>query len=214
MKGMRRVSNILAIGLLLGGLLPALATADDSPAWQPNYNVGFQEGYCEYVVAPDSSRPSYPSRMACCAGAYAGQTSGTCLATGLELYPFAADVRKCQEAIAKVGFDYFAQRYKLLSKCRSSLMKGKAVFEDQLGTTAVTEASGCQSEFKTAAKIAKARAKARLVLARKCTDATLSELASCGQTVDELVDSGLLSGCLIESVDDNVDRIFSDGFGY
>jgi hypothetical protein len=211
---MRKASNILAICLLLGGLLPAVASAADSPAWQPTLSVQFDEGYCEYVVEPDPAIPSYPSRTACCDTVYAGQTSGTCLATNAELYPLPADVRKCQETIAKVGFDYFAQRYKLLSKCRSSLMKGKAVFEDQLGITAVTEASGCPNEFKTAAKIAKAREKARLLVAKKCTDATLSDLASCGRTVDELIDSGLSSGCLIESVDDNVERVFADGFGY
>ena len=66
----------------------------------------------------------------------------------------------------------------------------------------------------SAAKIAKAREKARLLVAKKCTDATLSDLASCGRTVDELIDSGLSSGCLIESVEDNVERVFADGFGY
>ena len=214
MRDITKIFHVLAMVVLLGGFLPAEVTADDSPAWQPNYNIAWSEGYCVYVAEPVSDRPSYPSRTACCNDAYAGQLSGACLATNAEQYPFSADARKCQEAIAKVGVDYFAQRYKLLARCRSTLMKGKAVFEDQLQTTAVTEASGCQSEFKTAAKLAKAREKVRLVLAKKCTDATLSNLGSCGQTVDELVDTSGSSGCLIESLDDNVERIFSDGFGY
>ena len=45
--------------------------------WHPQYNQGWTSGSCKFTKDCDS--PSYPSELACCKGAYAGQTSGYCL---------------------------------------------------------------------------------------------------------------------------------------
>jgi hypothetical protein len=124
------------------------------------------------------------------------------------------DDRKCQEAIAKAGSQYFASRHKALSKCRSSLMKGKSIFEDGAQTIPVTKGGDCANEFTTAAKIASARQKARDGLADKCTDAILGTLRACDSTVGGLADATGSSGCLIESVDQNVDDLIADEYGY
>jgi len=46
-------------------------------AWHPNYMAGWTLGHCTYSV--DANTPGFTSQLACCKGAYAGQTSGTCL---------------------------------------------------------------------------------------------------------------------------------------
>ncbi|KAL7528361.1 hypothetical protein ACHAXR_002402 [Thalassiosira sp. AJA248-18] len=45
--------------------------------WHPTYTAGFTNGYCRKTV--DCNSPGYPSELACCKGAYAGQSSGFCL---------------------------------------------------------------------------------------------------------------------------------------
>jgi len=46
-------------------------------AWHPNYSAGWTNGICHKTV--DCNSPSYSSELACCKGAYSGQTSGFCL---------------------------------------------------------------------------------------------------------------------------------------
>jgi len=129
-------------------------------------------------------------------------------------YPFTTDDRKCQDAIARVGGKYFSARHKALSKCRSDLMKGTAIFEDEMKTTPVTESFECKNEFNTAAGITKARQKVRDGLDKKCTDAILGTLQACGATIDALSDATGSNGCLIDSVEGNVDDLFADEYGY
>ncbi|KAL7537682.1 hypothetical protein ACHAXR_008734, partial [Thalassiosira sp. AJA248-18] len=53
--------------------------ADTTPRkqWHPIYAAGFTNGYCRETI--DCNTPGYPSELACCKGAYAGQSSGFCL---------------------------------------------------------------------------------------------------------------------------------------
>jgi len=46
-------------------------------AWHPNYAAGWTKGYCRF--AKDCNSPAFDTELACCKGAYAGQTSGHCL---------------------------------------------------------------------------------------------------------------------------------------
>ena len=46
-------------------------------AWHPNYSAGWTNGYCH--LTKDCNSPSYATELACCKGAYAGQTSGHCV---------------------------------------------------------------------------------------------------------------------------------------
>ena len=49
-------------------------------AYYPNYDVAWPEGYCINTVPMPSGRPVYTTMLACCKGAYGGQTSGACIA--------------------------------------------------------------------------------------------------------------------------------------
>jgi len=46
-------------------------------SWHPVYSAGWASGFCRETV--DCNSPSYSSQLACCKGAYSGQTSGFCL---------------------------------------------------------------------------------------------------------------------------------------
>ena len=48
-----------------------------TPVWHPVYAAGWAGGHCAFVVDCDS--PGYPSELACCRAAYAGQVSDACL---------------------------------------------------------------------------------------------------------------------------------------
>jgi len=50
-----------------------------SAAWHPQYSSGWTNGFCRFTV--DCNSPAYTSELLCCRGAYAGQTSGTCLSS-------------------------------------------------------------------------------------------------------------------------------------
>ncbi|KAL7530149.1 hypothetical protein ACHAXR_005107 [Thalassiosira sp. AJA248-18] len=45
--------------------------------WHPIYAAGWTNGYCRKTI--DCNTHGYPSELACCKGAYAGQSSGFCL---------------------------------------------------------------------------------------------------------------------------------------
>ncbi|KAL7524925.1 hypothetical protein ACHAXR_002427, partial [Thalassiosira sp. AJA248-18] len=45
--------------------------------WHPIYAAGWTNDYCRETI--DCNSPGYPSELACCKGAYAGQTTGFCL---------------------------------------------------------------------------------------------------------------------------------------
>ena len=51
---------------------------DPSPTWHPVYSADWtNNGHCRLTI--DCNSPSYPTELACCKGAYAGQISGFCL---------------------------------------------------------------------------------------------------------------------------------------
>lgn len=56
-----------------------LCKSTAAPSWHPNYAAGWTAGHCIYTVDCDS--PAYPTELACCKAAYAGQVSGACLAS-------------------------------------------------------------------------------------------------------------------------------------
>jgi hypothetical protein len=127
--------------------------------------------------------------------------------------PLATADRKCQDTIGKLGGKYMAARHGALTRCYSALLAGKAIFEDHDKTVPVTDAADCPNEFKTAAKITKARQALRNGLAKKCTDAILGNLFACAQTVDGLADPTGSSGCLVESIDPQVDHLLLEEYG-
>ncbi|KAL7524469.1 hypothetical protein ACHAXR_000589, partial [Thalassiosira sp. AJA248-18] len=45
--------------------------------WHPTYAAGWTNGYCRETI--DCNSPGYPTELACCKGAYAGQNTGFCL---------------------------------------------------------------------------------------------------------------------------------------
>jgi len=61
----------------------ALATCGNGAvlinAWHPNYSAGWTNGDCRFTK--DCNSPSFSTELACCKGAYAGQTSGFCLSS-------------------------------------------------------------------------------------------------------------------------------------
>jgi hypothetical protein len=127
--------------------------------------------------------------------------------------PLATADRKCQDTIGKVGGKYLAARHGALTRCYGALLGGKEIFEDQSKTIPVTAATDCPNEFKTARKIAKARQALRNGLQKKCTDAILNTLSACAQTVDGLADATGSSGCLVDLIDAQVDRLLVDEYG-
>lgn len=129
-------------------------------------------------------------------------------------FPFESDEQKCADAIGKAGASYFAARHKALQACRTGLMKGNPLFEDKAKTTPVQLASGCPDEFKSSSKIAKARQKVRSTLEKKCSDAVVAALPTCGATLDALADATGATGCLIESIDGSVADVLFDEFGF
>jgi hypothetical protein len=129
-------------------------------------------------------------------------------------FPFAADAAKCSGAVAKAGGAYFAARHKALHACRSALIKGTALFADQAKTVPVLVASDCAAELKSAAKIAKARKKLRGAVAKKCSDAVLAAIPACAASVAALADPAAGTGCLLESVDFNVDEMIHAELGF
>jgi hypothetical protein len=128
--------------------------------------------------------------------------------------PFAADAAKCAGTIGKSGAAYFAARHKALHACRSALTKGTALFADPAKTVPVVVASDCASELKAAARIAKARTKLRGGVAKKCSDGVLATIPACAASVDAVVDPTAQTGCLLESVDFNVDEMLHAEFGF
>ena len=104
------------------------------------------------------------------------------------------DEQTCQKTIAKAGFVYIKKSHKAVQKCLNNLQKGKIVGDPvdlcrgamNLGIfTPPTDA-------KTADKVAKADAKARLLIDKKCTDPIVANLDSCAADVSGLKD------CMIE----------------
>jgi cysteine-rich repeat protein len=120
---------------------------------------------------------------------------------------------KCQEAIGKGGQKYAQERLRQLQKCRNLLNKGDALFQDEDETLAIADRSECPTEFKTADKLAKTRSKVRKLLARKCTDALVAALDTCGDTVADLVSPDATSGCLIETHDAGVADLLTAQYG-
>jgi hypothetical protein len=129
-------------------------------------------------------------------------------------FPFPAPAAKCSAAVGKAGAAYYAARHKALHACRTAFTKGIDLFTDKAKTNRMLLASGCAGEFKTATRIAKARSKLRAVLAKKCSDAVLATIPACAASVDLLVDPGAGTGCLLETVDFNVEELINAEFGF
>jgi hypothetical protein len=111
--------------------------------------------------------------------------------------------RKCQEAIAKAGADYGAQRMKGIQKCRSAILRGKLALA----------AADCASESTAAAAIGKAAGKARARVAKFCSDTLLDAIGPCATTVDGVITPAGDAGCLIESHDAAVSAMLNGQWG-
>merc|ERR1719253_887868 len=74
-------------GQMSGACLAALPSPPtESPTatggldvFYPNYDIGWTDGVCINKRPLPNGRPSYTSMLACCKGAYGGQTSGACI---------------------------------------------------------------------------------------------------------------------------------------
>jgi cysteine-rich repeat protein len=120
---------------------------------------------------------------------------------------------KCQEAIGKAGHKYANIRLKTLRTCRDRLNKGVTLFQDQAKTLPLTDRSECPNEFRTAARLANTGERVRKLVAAKCTDALVGALATCGETVDEVVSPDGATGCLIETHDAGVATLLTAQYG-
>jgi hypothetical protein len=129
-------------------------------------------------------------------------------------FPFAVDSQKCADAIGKAGAGYWTARHKSLAACRSDFMAGNPVYSDKSKTTVIEAPSGCPSEVKASAAIARARVKVRATIAKRCTDALLADLFACGDTVNALADATGATGCVIEAIDASVDDALETEFGF
>jgi len=68
------------------GALPSPPTTSPTAAggldvWYPDYSKSWAEAACKNDGPLPSGRPTYDTLLACCKGAYGGQTSGACIAT-------------------------------------------------------------------------------------------------------------------------------------
>ncbi|KAL7528540.1 hypothetical protein ACHAXR_002501, partial [Thalassiosira sp. AJA248-18] len=66
--------------------LPSPPTMDPTDSggldeWYPDYDTAFADAYCINTrpMPPNGSRPTFSTMLACCKGAYSGQSSGKCL---------------------------------------------------------------------------------------------------------------------------------------
>jgi len=72
------------------GALPSPPTTAPTPTaaptkagegtYYPDYSLAWPSGVCISTLPVPSGRPTYSSMLACCKGAYGGQTSGACIA--------------------------------------------------------------------------------------------------------------------------------------
>ncbi len=111
--------------------------------------------------------------------------------------PMETDLRKCQEAIAKSGRRYYETQFKGIQKCRSDLNKGKTVYYDQAGTMPLAGPTDCDQEYRSASRTMRAALSAREAISEKCSDTLTADLSACSATVDGLVSSNAMTGCLL-----------------
>jgi cysteine-rich repeat protein len=110
--------------------------------------------------------------------------------------PGTDEIGKCQAALGGAAVKHFLARVKLLHSCRLAFNKGKELFLDEAKTMPLTGSAQCASEYKTAAKLTKARASVRKTIARKCSDTSLAALSACAQTLDGVIDATATAGCV------------------
>ena len=77
-------SNILKVsGVCLSQLDSPPTTSPTSTGgldvYYPDYGAAWDKGVCVNTRPMPSGRPTYSTMLACCKGAYAGQTNGYCL---------------------------------------------------------------------------------------------------------------------------------------
>jgi spore coat protein CotH len=120
--------------------------------------------------------------------------------------------RACQEAIAKAGLDLIKRRMQMVQRCRDGLNEGRPlVFAD--GPTPVTDPQDCGDEQGVAEGTAKAVAKARALLTRRCKAPLVASLPTCGDSVDELISADGQTGCLRDSQLEAADDMTSAAYG-
>src|SRR5690606_24502854 len=119
-------------------------------------------------------------------------TRDVCVAATEPRHPYLiADTkaRKCQETIGKAAGNFVKKRMKAVQKCLADLHNGKIAGDPD---TVCRGASAAPTDAKAAAKLAKAEAKLRLLVGKKCTDSHLQLVDSCANDVSGLQD------CLVE----------------
>jgi hypothetical protein len=129
-------------------------------------------------------------------------------------FPLPADAAKCSAAVGKAGAVYYSAKHKALHACRTAFGKGTPLFADKAKTVPILVAGECAAEFKTSARIAKARTRLRGSVAKKCTDAVLATIPACAPTVDQIANPTAATGCLLETVDFHVEKVIRAEFGF
>lgn len=128
--------------------------------------------------------------------------------------PLSGAAAKCAAALGKAGAAYSAARHKALHACRSAFAKGASLFVDEAKTTPMLLPAECEAERKASKRIAKARRKLRRSVAKKCSDEVLAAIPSCAPSVDAVVAPAADAGCLLETVDFNIEKIVRAEFGF
>lgn len=120
--------------------------------------------------------------------------------------------RACQATIGKVGLDLIKRRMQVMQRCRDGLNDGKTLVAAD-GTTLITGPGACGDEQNVVKATAKAVAKARTQLDKRCTNATVDSLPTCGDSIEGLVSADLTSGCLRDSQLDAADDLTNAAYG-
>jgi len=116
--------------------------------------------------------------------------------------------RLCQEAIGKSAAKFAAARLRALQSCRDQLMRGTALFADKAKQQPVLSADACATAYRTASQLARAGARLRSSVARRCTNDLVSDLTGvCAASVDGLVGATGASGCLVDGAALGVDAL-------
>lgn len=111
--------------------------------------------------------------------------------------------RRCQQRIAKAGYDYATRSLKAFQRCRNDAFAGRAAIARQ----------DCATDSRVLRAIRKAGVRARSIVERACSEADLQRLSACASTVDSLVTPDGTGGCLLETHARAVESMIAAEYG-
>ena len=123
---------------------------------------------------------------------------------------------QCSAGIAEAGWTYVSKRLKAMQSCRNKLNRGISLFSAGPGGEPLTDPAECENEVATSSRIATAGAHMRAAITGRvgrCTDAIVSDLGACADTVDGMVSSAGDGGCLVDKYAASVDELLAKEYG-